>query len=107
MVSALHLHTERTVDVCMRLYIGVDICIVLVLFSIECDIKPSAASGVVPAGLNHSMHHFPQRCTCISTWLERRSFKLVFCSAVIHPRCSKGLDQKKLKFIAIAFVVPF
>jgi hypothetical protein len=62
--------------------IVVDNCNVIILFSIDCNIRPAAAAGVVPAGLDHSMHHFSQRCTCSSTWFERRRLKLVFCCAV-------------------------
>jgi hypothetical protein len=57
MVSALHLHTERTVAVWMRLcHPDRAESKLLVLFSIECNIRPAAAAGVIPAGLNHSMH---------------------------------------------------
>jgi hypothetical protein len=50
--------------VALRAYsVGVDHCYVIVLFAIECNIRPSPASSVFPPSLHHTMHHLLQRCT--------------------------------------------
>jgi hypothetical protein len=43
---------------------------VLILFSIEFDIRPASAAGVFPAGLNHLMHHFPSAALAVTPGLK-------------------------------------